>query len=190
MLYASLPCVGGSPWEYINRLTDSGAERIEQQQKKEFTKLFNSLQKVINEIDGPHFSIAFELSKNCIYWKWPMVQSFPDLPDRGMGGSYSDWRGGMLFLKGGRGGGCSMLFLKGGRLLSKGRGRGHSKGVGRVFLNGGVVLQGGVIQRGGVFFRGGGSFLTGMTEVSRYCRWALSSTCVALSQHGRKAGKL
>ena len=75
LLYASLPCVGGSPWGYINRLTDSGAERIEQQQE-EFTKLFKSLQKVINEIDGPHLSIAFELSKNCKYWKWPMVQSF------------------------------------------------------------------------------------------------------------------
>ena len=84
-----------------------------------------------------------------------------------------------------------MLFLKGGRLLSKGRGRGHSKGVGRVFLNGGGCSSGGgSFKRGGVFFRGGGSFLTGMTEVSRYCRWALSSTCVALSQHGRKAGKL
>ena len=45
LLYASLPCVGGSPLGYINRLTDSGAERIEQQQK-EFTKLFKSLQKV------------------------------------------------------------------------------------------------------------------------------------------------
>ena len=75
MLYASLPCFGGSPWGYINRLTDSGAERIEQQQK-DFTKLFKSLQKLIHEIDGPHLSIAFELSKNCKYWKWPMVQSF------------------------------------------------------------------------------------------------------------------
>ena len=75
LLYASLPCVGGSPWGYINGLTEKGAERIEQQQK-DFTKLFKSLQKVIHEIDGPHFSIAFELSKNCKYWKWPMVQSF------------------------------------------------------------------------------------------------------------------
>ena len=68
LLYASLPCVGGSPWGYINGLTDSGAERIEQQQK-DFTKLFKSLQKL-------YLSIAFELSKNCKYWKWPMVQSF------------------------------------------------------------------------------------------------------------------
>ena len=75
LLYASLPCVGGSPWGYINGLTDSGAERIEQQQK-DFTKLFKSLQKLIHEIDGPHFSIAFERSKNCKYWKLPMVQSF------------------------------------------------------------------------------------------------------------------
>ena len=104
----------------------------------------------------------------------------------------------------------------GGRLLSKGgRGRGHSKGVGGdFFLMGGVVVQGGVIEkgggcssggviqkggvvlqggsfkRGGLFFRGGGGFLTAMTEVSRYCSWALSSTFVALSQHGRKAGKV
>ena len=62
LLYASLPCVGGSPWGYINSLTVTGAERIEQQQK-EFTKLFKSLQKIINEIDGPHFSIAFELKE-------------------------------------------------------------------------------------------------------------------------------
>ena len=75
LLYASLPCVGGSPWGYINRLTDSGAERIEQQQK-DFTKLFKSLQKLIHEINGPYLAIAFELSKNCKYWKWPMVQSF------------------------------------------------------------------------------------------------------------------
>ena len=75
LLYASLPCVGGSPWGNINAMTDIGAERIEQQQK-EFTQLFKSLQKLIDEIDGPHFSIAFELPKNCKYWKWPMVQSF------------------------------------------------------------------------------------------------------------------
>ena len=77
LLYASLPCVCGSPWGYINRLTDSGAGRIEQQQK-DFTKLFKSLQKLTHEIDGPHLSIAFELSKNCKYWKWPMSSIFSE----------------------------------------------------------------------------------------------------------------
>ena len=43
---------------------------------RKITKLFKSLQKLIQEIDGPHLSIAFELSKVCKYWKWPMVQSF------------------------------------------------------------------------------------------------------------------
>ena len=42
LLYASFPCVGGSPWGYINAMIDTGAERIEQQQK-EFAKLFKSL---------------------------------------------------------------------------------------------------------------------------------------------------
>ena len=55
--YASLPCVGGSPWGSVNSLTESGAERIEQQQK-DFSKLFKSFQKLIHEIDGPQLSIA------------------------------------------------------------------------------------------------------------------------------------
>jgi hypothetical protein len=71
LLYLALVVVLG----YINAMTGAGAERIEQQQK-EFTKLFKSHPKLIHEIDGQHFSIAFELSKNCKYWKWPMVQSF------------------------------------------------------------------------------------------------------------------
>ena len=43
-------------------MTDIKAERIEQQQK-EFTKLFKPLQELLHEIDGPHFSIAFELKE-------------------------------------------------------------------------------------------------------------------------------
>ena len=56
-------------------MTEVGAERIEQQQK-DFSKLFKSLQKIIHEIDSPQLSSAFELSKNCKYWKRPIVQSF------------------------------------------------------------------------------------------------------------------
>ena len=40
LLYASLSCVGGSPWGYINAMIDTGAERIEQQQK-EFASFSN-----------------------------------------------------------------------------------------------------------------------------------------------------
>ena len=42
ILYASLPCVGGSPWGNVNGLTVEGQERIKEQQKQ-LTKLFKSL---------------------------------------------------------------------------------------------------------------------------------------------------
>ena len=41
VLYASLPCVGGSPWGNVNGFTVKGHERIKEQQKQ-FTKLFKS----------------------------------------------------------------------------------------------------------------------------------------------------
>eukprot|EP00435_Cladocopium_sp_Y103_P010642 s3504_g2.t1 len=42
ILYASLPCVGGSPWGNINSLTVEGNEKIKEQQRL-FTKLFKVL---------------------------------------------------------------------------------------------------------------------------------------------------
>ena len=75
LLYTSLPCVGGSPWGNINGLTEKGEERIQQQQK-EFSKLFKSLAKLIDQIKEYKISIAFELSRNCKYWRWPIVRAF------------------------------------------------------------------------------------------------------------------
>ena len=75
ILYASLPCVGGSPWGNVNGLTVEGQERIKEQQKQ-FTKLFKSFVKLVDEICDEHTLIAFELSKNCKYWRWPMVRKF------------------------------------------------------------------------------------------------------------------
>ena len=59
-----------------------------------------------------------------------------------------------------------------------GRGRGHSKGVGWIFLNGGVVvpgggghskggvvLQGGGHSKGGVVLQGGSSYKRGFSSV-------------------------
>ena len=75
ILYASLPCVGGSPWGNVNGLTVEGQERIKEQQKQ-FTKLFKSFVKLVDEVYDEQTLIAFELSKNCKYWRWPMVRKF------------------------------------------------------------------------------------------------------------------
>ena len=69
ILYASLPCVGGSPWGNVNGLTVEGQDRIKEQQKL-FTKLFKSFSKLVHEVADEKTLIAFELSKNCKYWGW------------------------------------------------------------------------------------------------------------------------
>ena len=75
ILYASLPCVGGSPWGNVNGLTVEGQDRIKEQQKL-FTKLFKSFVKLVHEVADEKTLIAFELSRNCKYWGWPMVRKF------------------------------------------------------------------------------------------------------------------
>ena len=75
ILYASLPCVGGSPWGNVNGMTVEGQDRIKEQQKM-FTKLFKSFVKLVDEVKDERTLIAFELSKNCKYWGWPMVRKF------------------------------------------------------------------------------------------------------------------
>ena len=75
ILYASLPCVGGNPWGNVNVLTVEGQERFKEQQKQS-TKLFKSFVKLVGEVYDERTLIAFELSKNCKYWRWPMVRKF------------------------------------------------------------------------------------------------------------------
>ena len=75
ILYASLPCVGGSPWGNVSGLTVKGHERIKDQEKQ-FTKLFKSFVELVDEVYDERTLIALELSKNCKYWRWPMVRKF------------------------------------------------------------------------------------------------------------------
>ena len=75
ILFASLPCVGGSPWGNVNGLTVQGQERIQEQQRL-FNKLFKSFAKLVDEVGDDKTLIAFDLSRNCKYWNWPMVRKF------------------------------------------------------------------------------------------------------------------
>jgi len=52
------------------------------EQQKQFTKLFKSFVKLVDEDYDERTLIAFELSKNCKYWRWPMVRKF--LTERSM----------------------------------------------------------------------------------------------------------
>ena len=56
-------------------MTEKGSERIAEQQKV-FAALLKSLRKIIAENADEGTFVAFELSKNCKYWKWPIVHKF------------------------------------------------------------------------------------------------------------------
>ena len=75
LFYASLPCTGGSPWGNVNKETPHGAQTIAAQQE-DFKALFKSWCKVLTENHGENCFIAFELSKNCKYWSWSIVNRF------------------------------------------------------------------------------------------------------------------
>ena len=59
ILYASLPCAGGSPWGNVNGLTVEGQERIQEQQRL-CNKLFESFVKLVDEVVDDKTLIAFE----------------------------------------------------------------------------------------------------------------------------------
>ena len=77
LIYSSLPCVGGSPWGNVNSVTEKGSKTIAEQQKL-FATLLKSLRNIIAENADETTFVAFELSKNCKYWKckWPIVHKF------------------------------------------------------------------------------------------------------------------
>ena len=54
----------------------SRVKKESKSQQKQFTRLFKSFVKLVDEVYDERTLIAFELSKNCKYWRWPMVRKF------------------------------------------------------------------------------------------------------------------
>ena len=69
LVYASLPCTGGCPW---NRMTPD-SPKWEQHQEL-FCKLLKQFRKFIRKLKEYKPQVAFELPKDCDYWKWDHVQ--------------------------------------------------------------------------------------------------------------------
>ena len=69
LLFASLPCTGGCPWQRIN------VEKVQSHQEL-FIRLFKSFQSLCRMIKSRNPCIAFELPKNCEYWSWDIVKKF------------------------------------------------------------------------------------------------------------------
>ena len=80
MIFVSLPCTGGCPWNRINKDNPGGLEKIESHQK-EFKRLFKNLCLLMDEIEEVQPIIAMELPTNTEYWKWDRVKKFLEKND-------------------------------------------------------------------------------------------------------------
>ena len=73
LLFASLPCTGGSSWQRIN--VRNNPEKVELR-KSLFRKLFRSFLSTIKLTRRHNPEIIFELPKTCDYWQDPSVVRF------------------------------------------------------------------------------------------------------------------
>ena len=75
LVWASLPCTGGTPWIHVNKTIPSAANKVEEHQK-EFRKLWNALMDLVNSLRSASPYIAIEWPKGCVYWKLDHVVAF------------------------------------------------------------------------------------------------------------------
>ena len=73
LVYAALPCTGGSSWQFVNEA--GGVNEKVKERKRSFRKLLKSLKRLLLRLAECDPYLAFELPKSCTYWKWPEVQS-------------------------------------------------------------------------------------------------------------------
>ena len=72
-LWASLPCTGGSPWQYINQKHPGAQEKIRGHLQL-FIKLIRNFKIVAREVLARHGDISFEWPTGCALWKTPEIQ--------------------------------------------------------------------------------------------------------------------
>ena len=75
LLWASMPCIGGSPWQHINRHKPGGLERLDAH-IKEWYKIWTAFKAVARECIKYNGHIAVEWPSGCDYWKYHIVIKF------------------------------------------------------------------------------------------------------------------
>jgi len=76
VVFASLPCTGGSPWQIVNK-RHPACRRLLRKHYTLFNQLFDSLLKLYDELRGfGPIPIIFEWPRCCRYWKIPKVERF------------------------------------------------------------------------------------------------------------------
>eukprot|EP00972_Heterocapsa_arctica_P000854 119422-Heterocapsa_arctica.AAC.1 len=70
-----MPCVGGSPWQNLNRLRTGGQEKVDAHIRV-FDRRSENLARVALECLKHGSSIAIEWPTGCAYWRYSKVLQF------------------------------------------------------------------------------------------------------------------
>lgn len=75
MLFASMPCTGGSLWGNINRHKQGGEAKLRKHWTlfRKIWKCFEECAILVLNLGG---CVALEWPKGCRYWKWDFVRAF------------------------------------------------------------------------------------------------------------------
>ena len=75
LLWASMPCIGGSPWQNTNRHKPGGLEKLDKH-IKDWYKILISFKLVAKECFNYGGHIAVEWPSGCDYWRYEIVTNF------------------------------------------------------------------------------------------------------------------
>ena len=75
LVWASLPCAGGSTWSHLNLTIEGNREKV-LAARKLFTKLWASFVDLSCGLDRIGAQYAIEWPKNCVYWSWDRIRKW------------------------------------------------------------------------------------------------------------------
>ena len=75
LLWASMPCIGGSPWQHMNRHKPGGLEKLDAH-IKDLYKIWTAFKVVARECIKHKGYIAVEWPSGCDYWRYHIAQEF------------------------------------------------------------------------------------------------------------------
>ena len=76
MLWISIPCTGGSPWNRLNRLKSNQTRDKIKAHPELFAELFDASKIVAQKVSEAGGVMALEWPKGCDYWKFQVAQEF------------------------------------------------------------------------------------------------------------------
>ena len=88
VLWASMPCTGGSPWQFVNQYLGHGLENYKQHWKL-FHKLWNNFVPAAKRLIEDGNAVVIEWPKACAYWREKKVKKFI----KEMGLTRVEWHG-------------------------------------------------------------------------------------------------